>query len=255
MLSSDWRRHPQAREEARQVLASLGLRMIGCTPRLSPFIAQRPTEILQWKRDFCKRSAAEPLTNWIAIDDRALLEERHGQYLRGHFLQTHPLRGLTEAAVEEGVRLLSQEPAASEAGTGTEDLDSAVGSSVGGSRGLSAGARTRGTAPANLAGRGAGTGGDQLGGTSRASSAAAGTRSSLPGGVPTFGTAGKRGGGVGPASMHASTLPTLPPGGASASLQSRRRSAEVSSALSTPGHAELAATTGPRHRRPPALRA
>jgi hypothetical protein len=108
VLSTDWRRHPSARDEARRVMNSLGLKVLGCTPRLSPFVPQRPTEIMQWKRDFVLKSQ-EPLTHWIAIDDRALLQERHGQYLRGHFLQTHPLRGLTQEAVQEGIRLLTSE--------------------------------------------------------------------------------------------------------------------------------------------------
>lgn len=110
VLSSDWRRHPMAREEARRVLATVGLKIIGYTPCMSAFLAQRPTEILQWKKEFSKLPNREPLTNWIAIDDRMLVEERHGQYLRGHFVQTHPLRGLTEDRVEECVRLLSQDP-------------------------------------------------------------------------------------------------------------------------------------------------
>jgi len=153
VLSTDWRRHPSARDEARSVLASLGLRVIGCTPRLSPFVPQRPTEILQWKRDFCKRPGIEPVTHWIAIDDRALLEERHGQYLRGHFLQTHPLRGLTEERVEEGMRLLSLAPAPAEEkggfvaeGSPLEAAGPRGGTST--RRGLSTGARPHGTSSA-----------------------------------------------------------------------------------------------------------
>lgn len=33
------------------MLATVGLKIIGSTPCLSPFIAQRPTEILQWKKE------------------------------------------------------------------------------------------------------------------------------------------------------------------------------------------------------------
>lgn len=32
VLSSDWRRHPEARAEAQQVLTGAGLELIGCTP-------------------------------------------------------------------------------------------------------------------------------------------------------------------------------------------------------------------------------
>mmetsp|Transcript_119182 Transcript_119182/g.379934 ORF Transcript_119182/g.379934 Transcript_119182/m.379934 type:complete len:235 (+) Transcript_119182:147-851(+) len=83
VLSSDWRRHPAARDEARRVLATVGLKIIGSTPCMSAFLAQRPTEIMQWKKEFCTRPNAEHVTHWVAIDDRALLDERHGQYLRG----------------------------------------------------------------------------------------------------------------------------------------------------------------------------
>mmetsp|Transcript_10030 Transcript_10030/g.21884 ORF Transcript_10030/g.21884 Transcript_10030/m.21884 type:complete len:280 (+) Transcript_10030:135-974(+) len=109
VLSSDWRRHPAAREEAKRMLATVGLKIIGHTPCMSAFLAQRPTEIMQWKKDFTKRPGADIVTHWVAIDDRSLLDERHGQYLKGHFVQTHPLRGLTDQAVEDCVRILNQD--------------------------------------------------------------------------------------------------------------------------------------------------
>eukprot|EP00927_Polykrikos_kofoidii_P045581 TRINITY_DN3961_c0_g1_i1.p2 TRINITY_DN3961_c0_g1~~TRINITY_DN3961_c0_g1_i1.p2 ORF type:complete len:167 (+),score=16.16 TRINITY_DN3961_c0_g1_i1:63-563(+) len=56
VLSSDWRRHPAARAEAARVLATVGLNFISCTPCLSIYIAQRPTEIVQWQRDFGRRA-------------------------------------------------------------------------------------------------------------------------------------------------------------------------------------------------------
>mmetsp|Transcript_53606 Transcript_53606/g.149125 ORF Transcript_53606/g.149125 Transcript_53606/m.149125 type:complete len:258 (-) Transcript_53606:96-869(-) len=108
VLSSDWRRHPTARLEARRVLGTVGLNFIGCTPCLSAYIAQRPTEIMQWKREHTRRADGEKVTQWIAIDDRALLEERHGQHLQGHFVQTQPMRGLVESVADECVRILNQ---------------------------------------------------------------------------------------------------------------------------------------------------
>lgn len=109
VLSSDWRRHPAARAEARRCLRTVGLDFIGYTPCMSSFIAQRPTEIMTWKKDFRKRPEGALLNQWIAIDDRALLEERHGSYLKGHFVQTEPMRGLTEAAADECVRILNSD--------------------------------------------------------------------------------------------------------------------------------------------------
>ncbi|CAK8989668.1 unnamed protein product [Durusdinium trenchii] len=109
VLSSDWRRHPEARAEAQQVLSSLGLELIGCTPCKSPYLAQRPTEILEWKRDYLRTPGVQKLENWVAIDDRELLAEQNGRFLRGHFVQTHPLRGLTPEAADACIAILKQE--------------------------------------------------------------------------------------------------------------------------------------------------
>lgn len=117
VLSSDWRRHPQARQEVARVLATVGLSFISCTPCMSPYLAQRPTEIMTWKRDF-RKSGDPTVTHWVAIDDRELVHERHGSYLRGHFVQTHPLRGLTEDVADECIRMLNQELPPQESGDG-----------------------------------------------------------------------------------------------------------------------------------------
>eukprot|EP00928_Gymnodinium_smaydae_P002468 TRINITY_DN10882_c0_g2_i1.p1 TRINITY_DN10882_c0_g2~~TRINITY_DN10882_c0_g2_i1.p1 ORF type:complete len:226 (+),score=42.83 TRINITY_DN10882_c0_g2_i1:134-811(+) len=109
VLSSDWRRHPQARAEAQRVLNTAGMQFIAYTPCMSPYLAQRPTEIMSWKRDNNK-AGGEKVTQWVAIDDRELTEERHGNYLRGQFVQTHPLRGLTSEAADECIRILNQDP-------------------------------------------------------------------------------------------------------------------------------------------------
>eukprot|EP00930_Biecheleria_cincta_P091824 TRINITY_DN81481_c0_g1_i1.p1 TRINITY_DN81481_c0_g1~~TRINITY_DN81481_c0_g1_i1.p1 ORF type:complete len:242 (+),score=22.90 TRINITY_DN81481_c0_g1_i1:26-727(+) len=117
VLSSDWRRHPEARSEAQQVLRSVGLDFIGCTPCKSPYVAQRPTEIMSWKRDYQSKPGAEKWEQWVAIDDRDLLNEQHGRYLRGHFVQTQPLRGLTEQAADACIAILTKELPQSETST------------------------------------------------------------------------------------------------------------------------------------------
>lgn len=109
VLSSDWRRHPAARLEAKRALGTAGLTFIGCTPIMSAYIAQRPTEILQWKKDYQRSADAQRITHWLAIDDRALLEERHGSHLRGHFVQTQPVRGFTAADADLCISMLNQE--------------------------------------------------------------------------------------------------------------------------------------------------
>lgn len=107
VLSSDWRRHPCARAGARQFLQKADLDFIGHTPCMSPALAQRPTEIMTWKQGYLKKEGMEPITHWVAIDDRELLAERHGKCLVGHFVRTHPLRGLTEPAVEQCKQILN----------------------------------------------------------------------------------------------------------------------------------------------------
>lgn len=115
VLSSDWRRHPCARAGARQFLQKADLDFIGHTPCMSPALPQRPTEIMTWKQGYVKREGVEPITHWVAIDDRELLAERHGKCLVGHFVRTHPLRGLTEPAVEQCKQILNADPEATPA--------------------------------------------------------------------------------------------------------------------------------------------
>lgn len=121
VLSSDWRRHAQAREEARRVLRTAGMDFIACTPCMSAYIPQRPTEILQWKRDYMerlRREGGETISNWVAIDDRALLDERNGRSLTGHFCRTNPVRGLTDKDVDECIRILQTPPPTKSASCG-----------------------------------------------------------------------------------------------------------------------------------------
>jgi len=143
VLSSDWRRHPQARAEARRVLRTAGLDFIGHTPCMSAFIAQRPTEILQWKKEFSQRENAPKITHWVAIDDRMLVEERHGSYLRGHFVQTQLMRGLTEAHAEAVIRILNADvPEGEEEAQPIETLEPRGAAALGGTgavRGASVG--------------------------------------------------------------------------------------------------------------------
>eukprot|EP00929_Paragymnodinium_shiwhaense_P085138 TRINITY_DN45591_c0_g1_i1.p1 TRINITY_DN45591_c0_g1~~TRINITY_DN45591_c0_g1_i1.p1 ORF type:complete len:247 (+),score=29.63 TRINITY_DN45591_c0_g1_i1:251-991(+) len=111
VLSSDWRRHPQARAEAQRMLSMVGLSFFACTPCLSAYVAQRPTEIMQYKRDHNKQVEEDRrIVQWVAIDDRMLLEERHGNHLQGHFVQTHPMRGLQDREVEECAKILNSDP-------------------------------------------------------------------------------------------------------------------------------------------------
>jgi len=105
VLSSDWRRHRTSVAKARRNLQAYGLDFIDCTPSLSPRVAQRPTEILLWKQDFCS-SGQRQIDAWIAIDDRNLAEEQDGQELQGHVVRTRPKVGLDRSAADKCIQLL-----------------------------------------------------------------------------------------------------------------------------------------------------
>eukprot|EP00242_Pyramimonas_sp_CCMP2087_P013171 CAMPEP_0198213150 /NCGR_PEP_ID=MMETSP1445-20131203/28701_1 /TAXON_ID=36898 /ORGANISM="Pyramimonas sp., Strain CCMP2087" /LENGTH=166 /DNA_ID=CAMNT_0043887755 /DNA_START=524 /DNA_END=1020 /DNA_ORIENTATION=+ len=115
VLSTDWRRTPAARAEVRRILqAHGGMDFIGWTATNTPIaMNHRPVEILNWVRERNKKvkaegwDQAEMVTNFVAIDDRALLQERGGDRLHSHFVMTHPVRGLTRQACEEVIRLMS----------------------------------------------------------------------------------------------------------------------------------------------------
>lgn len=144
VLSSDWRRHPCARAGARQFLQKADLDFIGHTPCMSPALPQRPTEIMTWKQGYLKKEGAEPITHWVAIDDRELLLERHGKCLTGHFVRTHPLRGLTEPAVEQCKAILNASAEMPQAKP-KSDLDSCLGETAVSLPPLQRGRRSRGS--------------------------------------------------------------------------------------------------------------
>eukprot|EP00747_Dinoflagellata_sp_TGD_P084473 gnl/TRDRNA2_/TRDRNA2_162524_c1_seq1.p1 gnl/TRDRNA2_/TRDRNA2_162524_c1~~gnl/TRDRNA2_/TRDRNA2_162524_c1_seq1.p1 ORF type:complete len:273 (-),score=26.48 gnl/TRDRNA2_/TRDRNA2_162524_c1_seq1:97-915(-) len=144
VLSSDWRRHPIARQEAQRMLGTAGLSFIDCTPCLSVYLAQRPKEIMQWKQARSRQADQEQLSHWVAIDDRELLQETNGSYLRGHFVQTHPLRGLTEAQADECIAILMGPPAKT---AGPRDMGDC------GSPMVPLGRRGSSTSPARVSGR------------------------------------------------------------------------------------------------------
>merc|ERR1712070_672929 len=66
---------------------------------------QRPTEISQWRKEYC-RQGIRKLDAWIAIDDRNLLQEQHGAEMWGHFVKTNPKVGLDHVAMHKCIQLL-----------------------------------------------------------------------------------------------------------------------------------------------------
>ena len=137
MLSSDWRRCPRARDECGRILARRGLRLLDRTPEHgSPYTQHRVTEILAWIDDHNARATTpaeggddarepptqpdrrlafppraapgggDPVTHFVALDDRALIRELCGEALVGRHIMTHASEGLTRAAVDAAAAAL-----------------------------------------------------------------------------------------------------------------------------------------------------
>ena len=135
MLSSDWRRCPRARDECGRILARRGLRLLDRTPEHgSPYTQHRATEILAWIDDHNARATTpaeggddarvppttpdrrfafppraapgDPVTHFVALDDRALIRELCGEALVGRHIMTHASEGLTRAAVDAAAAAL-----------------------------------------------------------------------------------------------------------------------------------------------------
>lgn len=113
VLSSDWRRTKEARDEVKRILAHYGMEFISCTPQHgSPYSLNRATEVLSWVEDHnrrCReehRDESEMVEAFVAIDDRPLIHEVEGRGMVGHFVMTHIRRGLTRPACEVAIKCL-----------------------------------------------------------------------------------------------------------------------------------------------------
>lgn len=105
VLSSDWRRWPEGRRECKRVLRANGMDFIACTPCMTAMAPNRPIEIVRWLKEHHAKGG-EKVTHWVAVDDRHLLQEKQGQRLKGHFVQTQPIRGLTVDVAFAMIRIL-----------------------------------------------------------------------------------------------------------------------------------------------------
>ncbi|KAL1504488.1 hypothetical protein AB1Y20_010893 [Prymnesium parvum] len=104
VLSSDWRRYPALRVRVFATLSSLGILCLGCTPVHLSSLRARPMEILDWLS--MQGAQASSLKNWIAIDDRCLVDELGGSRLRGRCVRTIFSEGLTPERADECIHLL-----------------------------------------------------------------------------------------------------------------------------------------------------
>lgn len=100
VLSTAWRTIPEARMTVCAKLREAGLpQPIGKTPDFG--MMRRPCEILTWVDQY--RPAA-----WVSIDDMPLDADPR---MRGHFVRTNPLQGLTPVLAAEAIRLLKSQMA------------------------------------------------------------------------------------------------------------------------------------------------
>ena len=106
VLSSDWRRQPALKSQARNALKRIGAECVGATPMRAMYQPLRPQEITDWLR-----TSGRGVLAWVAIDDRDLTSEMGGPALTGHFVRTHPSTGLTSRLADRVVRLLTEEAA------------------------------------------------------------------------------------------------------------------------------------------------
>ena len=104
VLSTDWRRQANLKRQVVAALNRLDIEVIGATPMKPMFSPIRPTEINEWMRENRDKVGVD---QWVAIDDRDLVNEQGGRELVGHFVHTHPASGLTKRLADMAVEILS----------------------------------------------------------------------------------------------------------------------------------------------------
>jgi hypothetical protein len=117
VLSSDWRRLVGDRLLAVGHLSRNQLEMHDYTPAM-PGACVRPKEIVKWLRCF---AYSHRDVNFVAIDDRPLLQEDGGDLLISHFVHTHPLIGIDDSAVRKANAILNGPSLSSEWWSSTFD--------------------------------------------------------------------------------------------------------------------------------------
>ncbi|KAL1496470.1 hypothetical protein AB1Y20_016424 [Prymnesium parvum] len=94
VLSSDWRRHAFLTEKVRASLEEIGVPMLGVTPCGPHGDPVRPLEIRAWIEKHGWRG------RFAVVDDRMLLREKGGHFLRGHFVRCDPKLGLDRRSAD-----------------------------------------------------------------------------------------------------------------------------------------------------------
>lgn len=122
VLSTDWRRVPQLKQQVIQTLKNYGMTTIGATPCRPNWLAVRPEEITSWLKSYHSAPNAHekgPIHHWVAIDDRPLLQEQGGDELRGHFVRTKLAVGITDRVAQRMIEILTGQDAGDSSPGGT----------------------------------------------------------------------------------------------------------------------------------------
>ena len=85
-LSSNWRLYEELREHLYTKLGAMGIECIGTTPDAGEAThgeGMRPCEIGAWIRFWHEDKQRQRVTSFVAVDDRPLLQEKGGSFLRG----------------------------------------------------------------------------------------------------------------------------------------------------------------------------
>lgn len=118
VLSSDWRRNATLSRRIAASLEETGVGLIGETPQMEAVghgQRARPREIAHWL-SWPPRSWKESVS-WVVLDDRDLLAEEGGVFLRGRHVRTFFRTGLTAELADRAIATLLHGPAESGPGS------------------------------------------------------------------------------------------------------------------------------------------
>ena len=121
VISSHWRLVPKQLNTLSTVLQYFGLHVIGVTPSQQPWEPKRPLEIAQWLETYnsgCVALGMPPVTAFVTVDDRDLVNEHGGAALCGRTVHTSRLAGLQECDAEQMIAMLKAQRAAKGSGGG-----------------------------------------------------------------------------------------------------------------------------------------
>lgn len=96
-LSTNWRLYAELREHLYAKLGAAGIECIGTTPDAGDAThgeAMRPCEIGAWIKFWHQDAQRQRITSFVAVDDRSLLEEKGGSFLRGAPPASAPCAGI-----------------------------------------------------------------------------------------------------------------------------------------------------------------